>query len=256
MSLLQVKDLSFSQSGRRILEQVSFELPAGRIVGLVGPNGSGKSSLLKNVSGIFQPDVGRVLMESHDLLEMSSRERACLITYVGSPFDSDFPLTALEGVSLGDYPHTFSIEPPRSIQTPEAVMRETGCWDYRDRLIQSLSSGERQRVSLARALYQRTKIIFLDESLSQLDLHHQTRMGEVLKKRAQTGTAFVLVSHDLNFTTQWSDQLIFLSHGKIIAQDATNEMLHEKNLKALYPDADFDFLERPGGGNRLVYFRT
>lgn len=254
--ILSAKSLTLSKNGRSILNRVDLEISEGEIIGLIGPNGSGKSSFLKALSGILPFDSGTITHRGTKIDSFDFKSRSQIVTYVGSEFDSDFPITALEGVKLGDYPKAFEMNTGSADSKIESVMREFGCWDYRHRKIHSLSSGERQRVALARAFYQSPKVILLDESLSQLDLHHQMRVGEILEKHSKTGMSFVLVSHDLNFTIQRARRIVLLRNGEVLADGASAEVLNEKNLKDLYPDAEVDFSNHPKTGARLVYFRS
>ena len=136
-----------------------------------------------------------------------------------------------------------------------AVMEETGCWDYRGRVLTELSSGERQRAHLARALLQGSKWICLDESFSRLDLHHQARIGTLLRKYVSRGFSFLFVSHDLNFTTDWADRCVLFREGSIVAEGPTLEAVNAENLRKLYPDAEIVLTPHPVSGAMKVYFR-
>lgn len=250
MSDLQIKRLTLRRRGRTIVEDATFTIRPGEILGLIGPNGSGKSTLLKAVAGIASDAEGQALLDGTDLMDLPTRDRATLITYVSAELDSEFPVTALEAVSLGDFVRSDSRE-----STLRAVMEETGCWVYRDRVLSELSGGELQRVAVARAFYQDSKIVLFDESFSKLDLHHQARMGEILKKRASRGTAFVLVSHDLNYTTDWAERCVLLRAGKVLAEGSTRDVITEANLRLLYPDANIVLTPHPVTGAMKVYFR-
>src|SRR5690606_6042660 len=136
------------------------------------------------------------------------------------------------------------------------VMEETGCAEFARRPITELSSGERQRVHLARALLQGSKWICLDEALSRLDLHHQARIGGLLRKYLARGYSFVCVSHDLNFTTDWADRCLLLKEGKFVAEGVTKEIMTETNLRKLYPDAEIVLAPHPSTGAMKAYFRS
>lgn len=255
MSSLTLEKLSVTLSGRSIIEDLSLQFPAGKITGIIGPNGSGKSTLLRALNQILPLSSGAIRFGETSLDTLSPRERARWITYVGSELETEFPLSALEWVSLG----TFSFTRSPSMDDHSRVrqqMEEVGCWEYRDRILTELSSGERQRVHLARALVQNSKWICLDESFSRLDLHHQSRMGALLRKYLTRGTSFLFVSHDLNFTTDWADFCLLLKMGKVVAFGATEEAVTEANLRILYPDAEMTLSPHPVTGAMKVYFRA
>jgi iron complex transport system ATP-binding protein len=138
------------------------------------------------------------------------------------------------------------------------AMEQFHCWDWRDRDLQTLSGGERQLVSLARAFAQGARILFLDESLSQMDLHHQAHTGKLLKKMTEQGYAVVLVSHDVNLAAEWADTALLLGprgQGKI-AHGPMREVLTEQNLKKLYPGADLVVGTNPVSHAPKVFFKA
>jgi ABC-type cobalamin/Fe3+-siderophores transport system ATPase subunit len=247
--------LSLVRGERKILDGLTLTLQPGRITGIIGPNGAGKSTFLQAVNGMIADYEGEIRLGDHDLRSFSAAKRALLVTYVGAELETDFPLTTAELVSLGTYAMGDEGMTPAMVERMKTVMEETGCWDYRDRSIAGLSSGERQRAHLARALVQGSKWICLDESFSRLDLHHQARIGALLRKYLASGISFLFVSHDLNFTTDWADHCVLIREGKIIAEGPTAETVDEKNLRALYPDAEIVLTPHPVTGAMKVYFR-
>jgi iron complex transport system ATP-binding protein len=248
---LEVAGLSLRLGDRPVLDSITFALEPGQIVGLLGPNGAGKSTLLRALNGVFPESSGTIRIGDAELRSLSPAARSRRITYVGAELETDFPLTAEEFVGMGAY----SLAKPAEPKAVEAVMEESGCLDYRFRILNELSSGERQRVHLARALLQGSKWICLDESFSRLDLHHQARIGALLRTYVTKGFSFLFVSHDLNFTTDWADRCILLHAGKIVAEGETKSTVNAENLRKLYPDAEIILTPHPVSGAMKVYFR-
>jgi iron complex transport system ATP-binding protein len=247
-----VEQLSLSLGDRPTLVDVSLSLDPGQIVGLIGPNGAGKSTFLRAINGFFPDFEGSVHIGDTELRSLAPSDRAKRITYVGNDLETDFPLTTEEFVSMG----TFSLGNRKGTGTNiQTVLDETECSKFRDRFLGELSSGERQRAHLARALLQGSQWICLDESFSRLDLHHQARMGALLKKYVSRGFSFLFVSHDLNFTTDWSDRCVLLSEGKIVAEGPTEKTVNAENLRKLYPDAEIILTPHPVSGALKVYFQ-
>lgn len=247
---LVVEGLSLELGEKKVLDGVSVALDPGHIVGLIGPNGAGKSTLLRTLNGVYPDYAGAVRLGDAEIRGLRPAERARRITYVGAELDTDFPLRAEEFVALG----AFSF-PSERTPSPKSVMEEAGCWEYRARYLAELSSGERQRVHFARALLQGSKWICLDESFSRLDLHHQARLGLLLRKYVARGFSFLFVSHDLNFTTDWADRCLLLRDGKLLAEGPTTEVVNVENIRKLYPDAKVVLTPHPVSGAMKVYFR-
>lgn len=252
---LFINNVSLTLGKHPALKRVSLDLRPGEIIGLIGPNGAGKSTLLRVLSGILPFFSGEVKIGEKELHSLTTLQRARLITYVGADLETDFPLTAIELVSLGTYSLGLKRLSTKDLEHVRHVMEETGSWEHRDRIFSELSSGERQRVHFARALLQGSKWICLDESFSRLDLHHQARIGALLRKYLAKGFSFIFVSHDLNFTTDWADRCVLMKEGEVLGDGKTNEVMTEQNLRLLYPDAEILLSPHPVTKALKVYFR-
>ncbi len=252
---LLVKNIEVKRGNKAILSSVSISIPPGKITGIIGPNGAGKSTLLRVFCGLVTPDGGEMSIDLLNLDKISSIHRAKLITYVGSELETDFPLTAIDIVTLGNY----SLDPIDTDRTHDRVkhiMTESNCWGLKDQIFSELSSGEKQRVHFARALFQGSKWVCLDESFSKLDLHHQAQIGTLLRKYLAQGISFIFVSHDLNFTTDLADECLLIKGGRILFQGETRNVITEKNIRTLYPEADLFLAPHPISGLMKVYFKS
>jgi len=245
----------------QVLNQVSFELARGEIIALFGPNGSGKSTLMKAAAGLLplgRPGCGgQVRCAGIDFLSLSTQRRAQKIAYIGADLRAEFPLTAEEAVSLGRTCSGSGLFHPATRKDRERVqwaMEQTYCSDFRKRRLDRLSGGERQLVAMARALAQGAQVLFLDETLSRMDLNHQAAIGSRLKGLAQQGFGILVVSHDLNLATEWSDSVLLLKDGKKLAQGPLREVLTQENIGQLYPDADLVMGKNPKTGAPKVFF--
>ncbi len=248
-------------SPKTVFEDVSFELRPGEFLTLLGPNGSGKSTLMKLVAGILPMGLpgceGQVRYRGQDFLRDRPAFRARTLAYVGYDFGSEFPVTAYEAVMLARTAAGSGFAEHISVKDREAVrwtMELCLCWDWRDQDLQTLSGGERQLVSLARALAQGAKILFLDEALSQMDLHHQAHIGKTLKGLTAQGWSVVLVSHDVNLATEWADTALLLASGGKVAQGPVRVVMSAENLKKLYPGASLVVGASPTTGAPKVFF--
>ena len=263
---LGVYGLSFgyasARGARAAVHEVSFELEAGEFVALLGPNGSGKSTLMKLISGVqsFRRGCGegQIRCTGVDFLGLSPGARATKINYIGAELLADFPLTAFEAVLMGRSVAGAGLFSPASEEDRsrvEEAMRLCACWELARRDLRELSGGERQLVAVARALAQGAKILFLDEALSRMDLHHQALIGELLKGLCrEKGYTVLLVSHDWNLATEWASRCILLKSGRILKQGLPAEVLTSQNLGELYPHAPVWVGPHPTHGGPKIYF--
>lgn len=225
--------VSFRHPGRKepTLEDLSFEIERGQVVGLTGPNGSGKSTLLRLAAGILSGPrsrtSGMIRVGGLHLSEISPSQRAHEIAYVPADLISPFPLSASDAVSI-------AVTGDNAYDKVHWAMDLASCWDLRDRDLSVLSGGERQRVGLARALVQGPKTFLLDESLSKLDLPYQGRMGRLLRDIAKQGHTIIWVSHDLNFASEFVDSLLFLCQGRLVRSGSVHELMTPEGLRALF----------------------
>jgi iron complex transport system ATP-binding protein len=236
MNAIEVKDLNFSYDGKPVIHDVSFVLKTGEFLGVIGPNGAGKSTLLRLLSRILDTRQGEIVVQGQKIRELDRRDLARAIGFV--PQETHFALdfTVADIVLLGRYPYLrpFQTESGPDREIMEQALTEAGIVEFKNRPVNTLSSGERQRVVIARTLCQQPKILLLDEPTSHLDLRHQTGIMDLLKKLNDQGISIVIVNHDLNLAAIYCRRLILLDHGSIRADGSPSELLDEKLLKEVY----------------------
>jgi iron complex transport system ATP-binding protein len=257
---LEVENLTFSYGQKQVLKNIHLSLEPGQVTAVIGPNGCGKSTLLKIICGIIYSGDIRFLKLSwneQDLNRLGLRERVKFVSYLGSDLYFDFPITAFEAVMMGQIPHhpaaSWSSTQEEQEQVKSAMMR-TGCFDLRNRWMNELSGGEQQLVALARVLVQRASVVLLDETLSRMDLHHQVQAGKILRELAGEGKLVLIVSHDLNLSSEWSDTAVLMVEGTVNASGKLKEILTTERLKQLYPDTPLVLTENPSNGIPKVFF--
>lgn len=232
---LELEAVTAGYDGRAVVRDVRFSASRGEMVGLIGPNGSGKSTLLRAVSGVLAPFSGRVLLNGADLSRFPRGELARLVAVVpqNPPLPESF--TALELVMMGRYPHLgfLQYEGRRDLEICRWAMEATGTWHLAGRRMGQVSGGERQRVVIARALAQQSRVLLLDEPTAHLDINHQEEiMG--LVRRLREGMAVVVAIHDLNLAASFCDRLVLLNGGTVFAQGFPAEVLTVANIRAVY----------------------
>lgn len=246
---LQVEGLSFryattlDRAKTWTLEQLSFQVAVGEILGIVGPNGSGKSSLLKLLAGLLSPDRGTIRLGGQESQRLSQLDIARLVAVVPQEYVQIFPFTVAETVLMGRFPHRKSRfwsvglgdDTEVDLVRAHEAMSETDVLSLADRLVSDLSGGERQRVIIARALAQEPKILLLDEPTAFLDINHQIEICSLIGRlRAERQLTVVLVSHDLNVASQYCDRVLMLKEGKLCRIGSPNETIRPDVLRIVY----------------------
>ncbi|MFO0706027.1 MAG: ABC transporter ATP-binding protein [Nitrospira sp.] len=225
------------------VEQVTFEVAPGEIVGIVGPNGSGKSSLLKLLAGLLPTASGTIRLNGQLLDQLPPTLIALTLAMVPQEHDQLFPFTVAETVLMGRFPHRksgwWNLGPGSETQTDytaaHRAMSETSVAHLADRLVADLSGGERQRVMIARALAQEPRILLLDEPTAFLDLHHQIETAQLIEQlRRERGLTVILVSHDLNMAGLLCDRLLMLKDGRVLRSGPPSETIHPDIVRAIY----------------------
>lgn len=231
------------QLTRWILDDISFHVPAGEVLGIVGPNGSGKTSLLKVLARLMTPQEGRIDLFGQDVAAKAQREVACLVGVVPQDSQMLFPFTVAETVLMGRFPHRsrdgwasgFGWESREDLSIAEQAMMTMDIVHLAHRSVTSLSGGERQRTVIARALAQTPKVLLLDEPTAFLDLQHQVEICSALRRlRDERGLTVVLVSHDLNLVSQYCDRILLLDRGQIVRLGGPDEVIEPEVLESVY----------------------
>jgi iron complex transport system ATP-binding protein len=225
--------------GLEAVRDASLTLGRGRFCALVGPNGSGKSTLLRLLAGVLTPSVGEILFEGSPLATLDRRRLATRVSYVPQSQNTVFPFTALEIVLTGRSPYTsrFAFESDVDRNVARQALATVDALSLESRPVTELSVGERQLVSVARALAQDADCMLLDEPSSSLDLKHRARLIAVLRRlREERGLTTLMVTHDLQLLDPGFDYLYAMRAGEIVAEGAPSDVLREDQLKRIYDD--------------------
>lgn len=241
MNAVEVESVGFRYRTGRGVEEVSFQASPGELLGIVGPNSAGKSTLLRLLSKVLLPQQGRILIESREVATLSRMALARRVAVVPQEFHVAFPFRVAEVVLMGRYPHAGggawggTREDARDRAIAQSALEATGTADLASRRMDELSGGERQLVSIARALAQQAPILLLDEPTAHLDLRHQGIVLEILlhHHRARRGTT-ILVSHDLNLAAEHCDRLLLLAGGRVRAAGRPEEVMTPEHLEPAY----------------------
>lgn len=235
--LIEARQLSFAYSSLCAVVDVSLALPRGVMGALIGANGSGKSTLIRLLAGLLEPAGGEVLFDGAPLSTLQPRERAKRIAYVPQSAATVFPFTALEVVLTGRSPYSgrFRFESARDEQIALAALAALDAAHLAARHITELSGGERQLVTVARALAQEPEVMLLDEPASALDLKHRTQLARALRRlRDERGITVLMITHDLMLLDVAADLIFAMKAGRLVASGAPEVVLTDSVLGEIY----------------------
>ncbi len=235
--MLDVKSICCGYGQTDVLKDVSFSVEKGECIGIIGPNGSGKSTLLKTMSRILKPSSGSVVLLDKRLDQYSSKELARNMAVVPQDANVEFDFSCLDIVAMGRSPHLkrFEFEGKKDTDIVRQSMELTNTWSLRDRPYSQVSGGERQRLTIARALAQQPSVLLLDEPVSHLDIEHQIEVLDLVERlKKDQGIMVVMILHDLNLAARYCDRLILLSGNSILAAGKPDEVLTEPNIACAF----------------------
>lgn len=230
--LLHVAGLTVSYDENPVVEDVSFDLGPGRLVGVVGPNGAGKTTMIRAILGTMRPLSGTVRIKGE-----AGARAARQITYVPqrASVDWDFPITVREVVMQGRYGRLGLFGRPKNDDTNavEHALEKVGMSAFGKRQVGELSGGQRQRVFLARALAQGGELYMMDEPFQGVDAATETAIVDVLRSIREDGGSVVVVHHDLSTVRDYFDDVLLLNK-RLIAYGPAAETFTTENLQRTY----------------------
>lgn len=251
--MVEVIGVSKTYGGKPVVDNVSVQVPKGCITSFIGPNGAGKSTLLAMMSRLTKKDGGEIRIEGREIGKWDNNELAKKISILKQANHINIRLTVKDLVGFGRFPYSqgrLTKEDKRVIDESIDYM-ELG--DMRDNYLDQLSGGQRQRAFISMVIAQSTEYILLDEPLNNLDMKHSVQIMRVLQKMvADLGKTIVLVLHDINFASCYSDRIVALKHGKVVREGAVDEMIQTPVLHEIY-DMHIP-IETIGGHKIAVYF--
>jgi iron complex transport system ATP-binding protein len=237
MDKLRLEKVTLAYGERVVLNAISFGVGTGELLGIVGPNGCGKSTLIKGITKVMPLKGGRVYIDEKSVAAMPQGELARLVAVVPQHTLLPEAFTAFEVVIMGRTPHLgfLRYEGKKDVDTAIEAMKLTDSWHLAMRRVGELSGGEKQRLTIARALTQQPQVILLDEPTSHLDINYQIETLELISSLCrQEGLAVLAALHDLNLAAQYCDRIIMLNGGKIFAEGDAAAVVTPANVKRVY----------------------
>ncbi|WP_404953324.1 ABC transporter ATP-binding protein [Streptomyces sp. 147326] len=233
-SRLAARGVTVGYGGRSVIDDLHVAIPPGVISTIIGSNGCGKSTLLRTLSRLLKPTKGSVVLDGEDIATLRTRDVAKKLGLLPQAPVAPDGLTVADLVARGRHPHQSWLRQWSSDDAAvvERALAMTGVSDLADRPVDALSGGQRQRVWISMTLAQGTDLLLLDEPTTFLDLAHAIDVLDLVDDLHESGCTVVMVLHDLNLATRYSDNLIVMKAGSILAQGhprdvITAELLHE-----------------------------
>ncbi|MDR0627035.1 MAG: heme ABC transporter ATP-binding protein [Bifidobacteriaceae bacterium] len=231
--MLEAQAVHYQVGQAQILRGVDLAVRPGEILALAGPNGAGKSTLLALLAGDVRPTGGQVTLQGRPLdgigLKALARKRAVMLQEA----QVSFPFTVAEVVQMGRAPWQGEDEAADQVAVAEALAA-TGTDDLARRIFQTLSGGEKARVSFARALAQEAETLLLDEPTAALDIRHQELVMALVRRQAELGRAVLIVLHDLALAAAWADRLALIAEGQVVAVGPVAAVATAERLSEVY----------------------
>lgn len=251
--MVEVTGLSKVYGSKAVVEDVSLNIEKGKITSFIGPNGAGKSTLLSMISRLIAQDTGEILIDGKDITKSKNNELAKKISILKQANDISVRLTVKELVSFGRFPYSqgrLNKEDKRHI---EEAINYMELKDMENKYLDQLSGGQKQRAFIAMVLAQDTEYILLDEPLNNLDMKHSVQIMKVLRRLVdELGKTIVIVIHDINFASCYSDNIVALKDGRVVKKGPACEIIHSPVLKEIY-DMDID-IKCINDKNICIYF--
>lgn len=235
---MEINQVIVSHDGtKRHLNGVTTAIQKGKITTIIGPNGCGKSTLLSVMSRNNRPLEGQARLENRDLVEYKPKEFAKKLAIVYQQNDIPPDLTVEKLVMFGRMPYS-SLMKKKSQEDEEAVTWALTCTNLlekRDNDLSALSGGERQRVWIAMALAQKSEMLCLDEPTTYLDIYYQLELLELVKElNKKHGLTIVMVLHDINQALRYSDHIILMNDGRIVAEGEPRRVITKESIREVY----------------------
>ncbi|KUP38305.1 iron ABC transporter ATP-binding protein [Bacillus halotolerans] len=233
--MVEVKNVSKQYGGKVVLEETSVTIQKGKITSFIGPNGAGKSTLLSIMSRLTKKDSGEIFIDGEEIGTCDSKELAKKMSILKQANQINIRLTIKDLVSFGRFPYSQGRLTEEDWVYINQALSYMKLEEIQDKYLDQLSGGQCQRAFIAMVIAQDTDYIFLDEPLNNLDMKHSVEIMKLLKRLVEElGKTIVIVIHDINFASVYSDHIVALKNGRIVKEGPPEEMIETSVLEEVY----------------------
>ena len=237
--MIEIKNVTKKYGNKPVVDDVSLNIEKGKITSFIGPNGAGKSTLLSIISRLISKDGGEVFIDGKEVGDWDNKELAKKISILKQSNHINIRLTIKELVSFGRFPYCEGNLTEEDWKYVDDAIEYLELKDIENKYLDQLSGGQRQRAYIAMVVAQNTEYILLDEPLNSLDMKHSVQIMKILRNLVEElNKTVILVIHDINFASCYSDYIIALKDGVIASQGNTNQIIDKNILSDIY-EMDF-----------------
>ncbi|YCH31498.1 ABC transporter ATP-binding protein [Erwinia sp. D4-22] len=252
--MIEVKEICKSYQNSKVLDRISEIIPAGGITSIIGANGAGKSTLLSVISRLLTVDSGSVWVNGLEVAKTPDEQMAKVLSVLRQENHFTSRLTVEDLVGFGRYPWTKGRLTAEDRQHIVTAMEFLDLLPLKDRYLDQLSGGQRQRACVAMVLCQDTDYVLLDEPLNNLDMKHSVAMMKQLRRAAdELHKTIILVIHDINFASAYSDHIIAMKQGEVLYRGTPQEIMRPEIIEAIF-DTQVH-IETLQGQHIAIYYR-
>ncbi|HEY2491773.1 MAG TPA: ABC transporter ATP-binding protein [Paenibacillus sp.] len=233
--MIEVRNVSKKYADKRVVDEVSLQITKGTITSFIGPNGAGKSTLLSMISRLISKDQGDIFIEGQEISKVKSNDLAKQISILKQSNHINIRLTIKELVCFGRFPYSQGKLTTEDWKYVNDAIQYMNLEDIQDKYLDQLSGGQNQRAYIAMVIAQDTDYILLDEPLNNLDMKHSVQIMKVLRRMVdELGKTVIIVIHDINFASVYSDYIVALKDGRIVKEGATHDIIDPTVLQDVY----------------------
>ncbi|HHX34528.1 MAG TPA: ABC transporter ATP-binding protein [Gammaproteobacteria bacterium] len=233
--MIETRGLSKKYQDTVVVDNVSLQISKGGLTSIIGPNGAGKSTLLSMISRLTPMSAGSVEIDGLDVTRTPGPELAKRLSILRQHNESTLRLTVRDLVAFGRFPHSAGRLTADDQQHIDEAIEYLELGDYQQRHLDELSGGQRQRAYVAMVMCQDTEYVLLDEPLNNIDMRHAVGMMQLLRRAAdEKGKTIVVVLHDINFASCYSDHIIAMRAGKLAYQGTSEQIIRSEVLSDIY----------------------